>query len=88
MDTDLNINQVSEIIGYKKASSFSDAFKKNTGGFQILPKAKQPTITNVYRAAAQTMLNMLTQTIMAHGRQTPKHPSIVLNVESSYLDHL
>lgn len=33
-NTDLSINQISQIIGYKKASSFSETFRKNTG---ILP---------------------------------------------------
>ncbi|CQR73885.1 Regulatory protein PchR [Sporomusa ovata DSM 2662] len=31
MSTDLNINQISQNVGYKKASSFSDAFRKKTG---------------------------------------------------------
>lgn len=33
-NTDLSIKQISQIIGYKKASSFSDTFRKSTG---ILP---------------------------------------------------
>lgn len=34
-NTDLSINQIAQIIGYKKASSFSQSFRKNTG---ILPR--------------------------------------------------
>ena len=33
-NTDLNINQISQIVGYKKPGSFSETFRKNTG---VLP---------------------------------------------------
>ncbi|MBU5591606.1 AraC family transcriptional regulator [Clostridium sp. MSJ-4] len=35
LNTDLNINQVAQIVGYKNASRFSELFHKNTG---LLPK--------------------------------------------------
>ncbi|HCQ89288.1 MAG TPA: AraC family transcriptional regulator, partial [Clostridium sp.] len=31
LNTDLNINQVAQIVGYKNASRFSELFYKNTG---------------------------------------------------------